>query len=250
MGAEPTARDAQDRLASVIAEAWTVFGRYHFGRPLEVCRCDVCVQPNEEAALLATPIREIGPRLLQVYTESAHSSGGVADDQFRALLPRYFELIAYDDWPAHSSEITLKRLDDAQYRVGWPPNEVDLIDRTFVALFGYWLDVNEGTLAQSRASELLGLVAIAGGEIEPLLAVWDADRSLSASLRLADTILGTNWSKRVGHFGAFWEDMQAREDAVLAWLRRPEQKARLAAAFFTTNDPGEQERLSAAEQVL
>ena len=138
---------AQNELASVIVEAWKTFGsRCRLGWPLEVCRCNVCVQPETEALLLNTPIREIPAKLLQAYTESAHASSSYADEQFRALLPRYFELMAAGDWPADSVEVALRRLVDAGWRQSWRRDEVALIDRFFSGLFAHWLTVHEGVI--------------------------------------------------------------------------------------------------------
>jgi hypothetical protein len=242
---------AQNELASVIVEAWKTFGsRCRLGWPLEVCRCNVCVQPETEALLLNTPIREIPAKLLQAYTESAHASSSYADEQFRALLPRYFELMAVGDWPAHSAEVVLRRLVDAGWRHSWCSDEVALIDRFFSALFAHWLTVHEGKLAATEARSLLAMVAIAGGSVETLLAIWDADESLPATMRLADFIYCSSWGKRVQRLGAFWEDMPELERQVIDWLRRPQSKTRLADAFFLSLDPQQQDRLSCAELLI
>ncbi len=240
---------AKARLAEVIAEAWRVFGRYRFARPLEVCRCNVCVQPEEEARLLAAPVGELPALVLQSYTQSAHGSTAYADEQFRALLPRYFELCAEADWPAHSVEVTFRRLVDAGWRENWPAQEVALIDRFFTTLFAAWL-ADRGQLGDTEADSMLGLAAYAGGDLDPLLAEWDADRSLLASLKLSDFILSIGFYKRAEKFSPFWGDLGPLEDHVIAWLRRPETHNRLEEAFFQTEDVDLQFRISSAEILL
>lgn len=241
--------DTDAEMAAVLQAAWLAFGRYEFRRPLEVCRCDVCVSPEEEAALLATPVARMPAIVLQSYTQSAHSSSPVADEQFRALLPRYFELCAVGDWPAHSVEVTFTRLRDADWRTAWPADEVTLIERYFAALFRAWLH-DDGTLGSTGAQSMLCLPVHAGSEVEPLLNAWDADGSLAGALKLADFILAINWSKRVRRLGAFWEEHANAEAVVLDWLRRLATHEKLTAAFFLTNDASEQDRLSNAELVL
>jgi hypothetical protein len=248
MGVDPQ-NEARERLAAVIAESSSAFARYAFRHPLQVCRCGVCVQPEEEALLLKTPVAEMPASLLQVYTESAHSSSPVADEQFRALLPRYFELCAMGDWPAHSVEITFRRLVDANARRKWPAAEIAILERFFVTLFETWLQ-DRGELGRTDADAMLCLPVYAGGRIEPLLAVWAADTSLASALKLADFVLSLNWGKRKNWLGAFWEDHQAEQDTVMAWLRSPEAYLLLDTALAATVDFGEQRRLNDAALLL
>jgi hypothetical protein len=243
-------KTVQAELAATIADAWRVFGRYEFKRPLEVCRCDVCVQPDEEALLLRTPVADMSAPLMQVYTESAHSSSPYADEQFRALLPRYFELMAYGAWPSHSTEITLSRLGGTAWRTSWNLDEVAIIERYFSSLFGYALQIWSGPLGETQPSDLLCMVALADGDVEPLLRVWDEDVTLSGALKLADLIADVSWGRRKNPLGAFWDVIPEREERVIGWLRRPESREKLTAAFFLTEDADQQQRLSNAELVL
>jgi hypothetical protein len=237
------------RLAAVIAESRRVFARYEFRRPLEVCRCPLCVRPDEEALLLKTPVDEMPSSLVQVYTESAHSSSPVAEEQFRALLPRYFELCSEGDWPAHSVEVTFRRLVDANAWTRWPAAEAAILERFFVALFETWLG-DGGRLGRTDADAMLCLPVYAGGRVEPLLAAWEADTSLAGGLKLADFVLSISWGKRKNWLGAFWEDHQTEQDTVMAWLKRPEAYLVLDNALSATTDFGEQRRLNDAALLL
>ena len=239
---------ARNELATVVAEAWRVFDRYHFGRPIEVCRCNVCVSDEEYALLLKTPPHEMPASTLQAYTDSAHESTPTADDQYRALLPRYFELCAKADWPAGSAELSFRRLYHSNWR-NWPANEVAVIERFFVALVAAWLH-DDGPLGRTPADDILCLSVYAGGDVEPLLAVWDADHSLAGGLKLACFIMSISWGKRVQRLGAFWDDAPEMEQHVIDWLRRPETRAKLTDAFFLTEDVREQYLISEAEMVL
>jgi hypothetical protein len=239
---------ARNELAAAIDEAWREFGRYHFGRPLEVCRCDVCVSDAQEADLLSIPVHALPASVLQAYTDSAHESTPYADDQYRALLPRYFELCAKADWPAGSAELVFRRLYHSRWR-DWPASEVTVIERFFAALFAAWRH-DWGSLGDTPAARVLGLALYAGGSVEALLARWDADRSLAAALKLAHFIVSISWGKRKQRLGAFWEDSPEVEERVVAWLRRPETRTTLTDAFFLTEDADEQCLISTAELVI
>jgi len=124
-------------LDQAIANAYRVFARYRLDGSIEVCRCPVCVAPQIERALVETPLRELSCAILAEYSGSAHGWGTdkIAND-LRYLLPRYFELIARNEYPHHlSAESCLARLHVDEYRGRWPADEIDVIDQFFLALF-------------------------------------------------------------------------------------------------------------------
>lgn len=149
-------------LKAAVADAYRVFARYRLGGRIEVDG----LGPLEERLLLMTPLRETSAELLAAYTDSPHAwnDGKVADD-FRALLPRYFELIADGVFPTTGKkEETLRRLAEAEYRTKWPEDEMRAIDGFFVTRF-------KAVVAASDADEialLLALVKAAGGDVESL----------------------------------------------------------------------------------
>lgn len=241
--------NARTRLAAVIAESWDVFGRYEFTAPLELCRCAHCVQPDQEKLLLETPVAEMPAALMQVHRDSAHESSPAADAQLRALLPRYFELCATGDWPALDAEITFRRLADADACNKWPAREVATIERFFVALFEVWLG-DTGALGQTEADSMLCTPVRAGSRVEPLLAAWESDTSVAGALKLADFVQSISWGERGSWLGAFWEDHQAAQDIVMAWLKRPEVFLLLDNAQAATTDSREQRRLADAALLL
>jgi hypothetical protein len=240
---------ARQRLDAVIAEAWEILSAYQFEQPLELCRCDFCVTPEAERLLLVTPVADMSAALLQDYTESAHVSSPLADRQFRALLPRYFQLCGAGEWPAQSVEVTFRRLRDAEAWTRWPAREVEIVKRFFVALFETWL-TDTGELGRTEADAILCLPVYAGGRVEPLLAAWETCESVEGALKLADFIHSLSRDNGRNWFGAFWEDHQMAQEHVFAWLKRPEVYLLLDAAQSAAIDPREQRRLSEAALLL
>lgn len=120
---------------AAISEAYRVFARYSFGASGPADRDPQVLGPLEERLLRVTPVHEIPGDLLAAHAACLTATvEGATADNFRALLPRYFELIAAEEslsgWKHHA----LRGLARADYRARWPPEEADTIDRFFAAL--------------------------------------------------------------------------------------------------------------------
>ncbi len=64
---------------------------------LETCTCPVCMTPETLADIIATPVRALTAHHLDEYRNSAHGVP-VNPDDLRAMLPRYLDMIAQDQW--------------------------------------------------------------------------------------------------------------------------------------------------------
>lgn len=121
---------------AAVSEAYRVFAPYSFGAGGPGNRDSQVLGPLEERLLRVTPVNEIPAELLAAHAASltGRVEGTDADD-FRALLPRYFELIAAEDsvqggWKRD----VLRGLVRAEFAMRWPPAEVEAIDRFLAAL--------------------------------------------------------------------------------------------------------------------
>ena len=158
---------------AAVADAYDVFARYR----LEVGRGVDGLGPLEGRLLVTTPLREMPAQLLAVFTDSLHAwNDGKAADDLRALLPRYFELIAEGDFPTRGEkEQTLRRLAEADCRAKWPPQEVAAIDRFFAALFN-------AAARQKHEAEMavvIGLATAAGWNAESFPSAEQANEGAS-----------------------------------------------------------------------
>jgi hypothetical protein len=253
----------KQELSASLQRARDVFQRYKFKGRLEVCRCKVCVSPAVDQALARTPRDDMSAELLSEYTHSAHPwTDGVADE-FRFLLPRYFELIVADDIPSQFGiECCLDRLRHAAYRQNWPQNEADVIDEFFLALFQDCLsspiefvgDDFEFYSSHERAEQILCMVANAGGDIHPLLLAWETMEGQNPALRLAHMVGTADWAKdrlRCSWWlQSFRPDVEDAMNAVVAWLSRPTVRERLERACLEESEPEIAEILSYAESIV
>jgi hypothetical protein len=246
-----------------VENAYRVFARYDLGGGLEVCRCNVCVAPDQERLLTQTPLREIPSLTLAEYTNSAHEWTERVAGQLRYFLPRYFELIAQGDIPSNLGiETCLDRLFHANWRETWPQAEVQAIGDYFGALFRSVLNTLNPELAENPrlptyhadpAEDLLCMVAHAGGDLAPLLAMWDEAQDENADLRLANTIGGGEWLRdRLRN--SWWHGKsrphtEAAMNDVIVWLLRPEIRERLEAACLAASEPDKAALLSLAEGI-
>jgi len=248
---------------AAIETAYRVFARYDLRAGLMVCRCDVCVPPQAARALATLPLREIPAPVLGEYTDSAHELTPLVADQLRYFLPRYFELLAGGEVPtALGVETCLRRLGHADWRAAWPRAEADAISAFFTAQFRALLDTPNPALAEfpglpsynaDSAEDWLCTVAHAGGEMAPLLAVWDEAAGLNADLRLANMIAGADWAERRLRNSAWYGNLHAIAEPamaeVTAWLRRPAIRARLEAACLAARNADDAALLSMAEGI-
>jgi hypothetical protein len=242
-------------LADIIQEAYRVFAPYRPHETLTVCHCNSCMRVEEERLLLRTPLRKIPANLLAEYTNSAHDwNDGPVAREMRYFLPRYFELIAANDPPdTMGIDICLRRLGRSGWREKWPVAEEHLIDRIFDAIVaasicridlvrwpaGWRLDFD--------LADVLTMIVTAGGDIERVLAVWDAAGDPQAAIHMAALradVLST--AARTCLHSTYLDHHQAAADAIGAFLMRPEVDRRLEAAFFTVADERLQKLLSDA----
>src|SRR5262245_1083074 len=249
-------------LRTAVANSYRVFAPYRLHGRLDVCRCACCVGPEQERLLLLTPLEQIPSALLAEYTNSAHSWSQQVGEELRYFLPHYFDLLAADDVPCQLGiEICLARLANVAYRDEWPRPEAEAIDDFFAALLRARLDtlatfVEEGGLPAyhtEAGEDVLCMAAHAGGDIGRMLRAWDGVTSRDATLRLAQMIAAADWRKRRLRNSSWYDAVPPRVTAalheVIAWLLRPEVRARLEAACLGETEPAAVALLSYAESL-
>jgi hypothetical protein len=151
------------RVKAAVSEAYRVFSAYSYGAAGQAHRDPLVLGPLEERLLRVTPLTEIPPDLLAAHAASLTATvEGAAANDFRALLPRYFELIAEEGYPLSGwQQDALRGLALAEYRTRWPAEETDAIDRIFAAL----LTVAEARGDPDDLSAIRAFVPEASGEV-------------------------------------------------------------------------------------
>lgn len=242
-------------LRSLIEEAYDVFGGYRARHSLSVCHCNSCMSEEHERLLLKTPLREIPAKLLAEYTGSAHGwDDGPVAREMRYFLPRYFELLALDDPPDTCGiDICLRRLGEAQWRAKWPDPECRIIDRFFDEFLLSSLERVDlvlwpvGWRLAFDLADVLTLVVTAHGDLDRVLAIWDAVTEPRAAVHMA-ALRGRvlRESARTYFRSPYLDDHRGAADAIGEFLSRPEVPLRIEAAFFQVDDPRLQQLLSDA----
>lgn len=243
------------RLKSAVETAYHIFANDQLGKDLIVCRCDVCMDEATERRLVATPLREIPASLLAEYTNSAHGyAEGQIAKELRYFLPRYFELIAHDDPPAHvDGSFALCRLAEARYRETWPLVEAEAVDGFFDALLldriahdqiapGRWT----AWIAERTLQSDLGLMVNAGCDVERVLRTWSQAPDPSGAIHIADLrhqIETVRGGHRIRYALMNFRDAEQR---IAEWLKSAENTERLEHAFFETKDARLQQMFSDA----
>jgi hypothetical protein len=148
---------------------------------LGACLCPVCMTAETLADIIATPVRELTALHLDEYRNSAHGVP-VNPDDLRAMLPRYLDMMARDEWSdTLGVGVDLQRFGDG--RITHAP----LFDPETEALLNTWarlMILHTGTaeaLDQDTNYSLLSLteVLLVGGW--PVPVVTEALDNLFAS---------------------------------------------------------------------
>lgn len=225
------------RLAAVVAKAYDVFSGYRLSGTIIHCDCPCCMTPEMAADLSHFQLEEISSALLAEYTNSAHGyDRDVIEHEFKHFLPRYFDLIARCDPPSHLGlETCLRRLDG--YRGAWPKAEVEIVDEFFDAFV-------EASLSQLRLlkwpagwrlaydmGEVLGMVALAGGDFERVLAVFDSGPDPEVGVHIASMRRDVQTLEGGPYFeNAHYDDVPEAARRLGAWLQRDCVTERIMAA--------------------
>lgn len=247
-------------LRSAIEAGYDVFGRYRRQIPLNICRCAVCVDKDNEDRLSRTPLRQIPATLMGQYTASAHLYDPALDGEtFRHFLPRYFELIAHGTPPDCFGDVAycLSRLSLTDFRQAWPAGEMAVIDRFFDAILLHVLADSRvaiwpaGPLPEVNASDYFIMVQQAGGDVDRSIALLEQAPDPAAAFHIARMLQNIRYD---GDGSYFSTALIPRDNPLAAalgrWLVRPQVLARLDAAFFATGDGDVQSVISGGIDML
>lgn len=231
-------------LAAAVARAYEVFGTYRLSGTIVYCDCPVCMTAEVAEKLSRLPLKDIEAPLLAEYTNSAHGYDREAiEPEFKHFLPRYFDLIAHCDPPSHLGlETCLTRL--RGYREFWPADEVAAVDAFFdafvaasVAQLGL-LAWPVGLRLEYDMGEVLGMVILAEGDLERVLAVFDRAPDPQAAVHMASMRGDLETRHGEPYFGnAHYDDYPDAARRVGAWLSREDVTGRIIAAHEALDDP-------------
>jgi hypothetical protein len=253
--------DLDEHLDAAVQAAYGIFTELDFRkRRATVCPC--CVNEQTALELARTPRRDLSSDLIRAYLGSAHHvDEGSAAAEVRHFLPRIFELLTYGfEVSGSGNECALIRLGrgalgwgEKTYRDVWTARQIAAVDRFLHALWRRTLskqpklflrpDGGPWLFEDDDAERLLCMVATAGGEIVPLLAIWEDDSSASASLHIAALVSRATcreWRpfalmEEGGLGDPHWERFQPEMRSVVDWLVDPRRRDRMFEAFMAAD---------------
>ena len=209
-------------LAPAIAGLYEVFARYSMKPRIAGCPC--CMDDAEESLLHAAPLRALPATTLDPIGGSLLLTVGDVDD-FRHLLPRWFELIATGELEL-DEEISINKLGHAEW-ASWDPRERAAVDRYLQALV-------LGVIAETpaRLDSVITGIALAVPDVTPYLDLVHAAPGESG-VRAIEVLLercGTN---------AFLDDQLVRREQIRSWLRSAATRDQVEAVWLalTAADP-------------
>ena len=169
-------------MKEIIQEAYALFGAYKAILPLDVCT-DCCMDPGDAALLASLPVHEIPHDLLMEYNDEA-STGKTPAAEIKHFLPRYLELIATFEFPSHSAELSLERLNPT-LEEEWSAVELDFLTRFTTAFWKTCLAAYP-LPAYESIDAILVMVWRSGLEVTDLLDQWQEENTLSSVLHFWD----------------------------------------------------------------
>jgi hypothetical protein len=214
-------------LSELIDAAYELFAPYTVGPTLQVCKA-CCVTDAEEQELLRTPLRTVSGEVLNAgYFYSAYSYSEREHWEMKHFLPRLLELATQFDFPMHSTEINLARL-ELHRSAAWPAPERALL-QTFAAVFFAQCLGQYPLPGGASLTEMLIMFGLGHFDLTPLLSAWAAARSQSSALHTKDFLLHELHFDHKGHHRLQNPFSEPHINAaVAAWLSEAPVPAQLA----------------------
>ena len=210
-------------LEQAIERLYTTFSRYPRPAKIECCPCG-CTKPDATAHLVAVPLRELRFSELEDYCFSGLTTQGT-DDDFRYLLPRLFQGIAFENCLCNP-EILFGKLRYAKW-TGWSHDEVASIKEYLRALWEQGLNsfpLFDHMPAFAEIETLLASIAATREALGGYLRTWSQTAARAADEHLVQfaTMWGADFSDGRTFDDAFWEDCKPQAEELRNWLIQPD----------------------------
>lgn len=170
------------KMEEIIEEAYCLFEGYKAHVPLDICT--VCCMDENDARLLASlPVKNIPKRLLMEYNDGA-ATDKTPIHELKHFLPRYIDLIGNFDYPSHSMEIALKRMDPF-VKEEWTPIEIDFLNKFAFEFFKKSISIYP--LPEDELIDSVLIMLWKGQfDLTKNLDWWKSESSVSSTLHFKD----------------------------------------------------------------
>lgn len=134
-------------LKSLNEEAYKIFSHYHIGKQLNVCKCKVCLLPDQETYLMNTPLRQIDFDYLLSYIYAVPLDEGNDTAEMGYFMPRVLEMISSGRLPEYGEDDLLQKFYDSKTgKFGGTPEEYHFLKTYFRE---FWKEFLERDFCQS-----------------------------------------------------------------------------------------------------
>src|SRR5260370_37151339 len=240
-----------DAIADAVKVLYETFACYP--RPLKIgcCPCG-CTKADATAHLLTVPLRDISFSDLADYSCSAMATQGSVDD-FRYLLPRFFQGIAEEPY-SYNPEILFGKLSYAKWR-DWPADEIAAVKSSLHALWETGLTsfpLEERLPEFLEIETLLASIAATGEALEPYLNIWTDNKTKEADEHLIQfvTMYAPDFVDGKTFNTGFWSDLNTQAKALRRWLLQPGTLLRINGAAYLVRNDGFERLFRPAVQTL
>lgn len=205
-------------LQSCVEDLYAAFADVPKPSVIEGCPC--CYENKQVDVLLATPIRELAPEIIDSYAFSAFKTiGAVAD--YLYFLPRILEISVTEEgwWP--DVEITGRSIQETQ-PLHWRKDRLEALQALFKAKVADYLTRTEDVYWESSAlHSWLCAIGRSGMDIRPYLQLIESSPAYMEAL-YSDNAEDLAKGKLVS---GFWEKSDLSHAVMVAWLTSPPVRA-------------------------
>lgn len=169
---------------SIIERAYQTFSKYNLKSELDVCT-HCCVSSEEVRRLTNTPLRKISFELIYRHNTAATSKKPPIEE-FKYYLPRYLELVANQEFPSHSIELSFKRFE--HYKIEeFESNEINLIQDFGEEYFKQTISTYPCP-ENEQIDSILIMLFKAKIDIPRLLNIWELDKTENGNKHFQDLV--------------------------------------------------------------
>jgi len=171
-------------LVEIIDRAYHTFSKYKLKEELDVCTV-CCVTFEEKKQLETNKLNEIPLEAIYSHNTSA-TTAKPPIEEFKYFLPRYLELIANNQFPSHSIELSLKRFEHYE-KTEFSQQEWEIIHEFCRQYFKKTI-LNYPSPSNEGIDSILIMLFKTKINLHEILTIWKLDNSKSGNQHFKDLI--------------------------------------------------------------
>lgn len=199
----------------LIEKAYEIFGQYKLNGDIDICT-QCCATEEEKMKLINTNLKEINYELIYRHNTSARSLNPPINE-FKYFLPRYLELISQNQFPSHSIELSLRKLEKFEAE-DFTNDEFSLITE-FCEQYFRRIISEYPCPEDEMIDSILVMIHKTKIDFHRILEIWETDNSQSGNKHFKD-LIEFGISNRKNKLNNGFSDKQLNE-IILDWIKDP-----------------------------